>query len=73
MGNSEIVAIPNQYKDILDDLIDSSDPEFSDRAEPMDEKSCNAPMFESSSADILEGNCLDEDHSDRSSRLAPKT
>lgn len=73
MGNSEIVAIPNRYKDTLDDLIDSSDPESSDRAGPIDERSRNAPMSEGSSADLSEGNCLDEDLPDRSSRLAPKT
>ena len=73
MANSEIVAISNRYKDTLDDLIDSSDPESPDRAGPIDERSHNAPMFEGSSADCSEGNCLDENLPDRSSWLAPKT
>lgn len=71
--NSEIVALPNQYKDTPNDLIDSSDPESPDRAGPIDERSRNALRSESSSADLSEGDCLDEDVPDKSSRLAPKT
>ena len=73
MENSEIVVIPNQYKDTLDDLIDSSDLESSDRAGPIDERSRNAHMSEDSLAHFSKGNCLDKNLSDRSSRLAPKT
>ena len=73
MGNSEIVAISNQYKDTLDDLIDSSDPESPDRAGPIDERSRNAPMSEGSLADLSERDCWNENLPDRSSRLAPKT
>ena len=73
MGNSEIVAIPNRYKDTLDDLIDSSDPESPDRARPIDERSRNAPMSEGSIADCSEGDSLDEDLLNKSSQLAPKT
>lgn len=41
MENFEIVAILNQYKDILDDFIDSSNLESLDRVELIDEKSRN--------------------------------
>ena len=71
--NSKIVAIPNQYKNTLDDLIDSSDPESADRAGPIDERSQNTPMSEGSSADLSEKNCLDKDLLEKSSWLAPKT
>ena len=71
--NSEIVAIHNQYKETLDDLIDSSDLELSDWAGPIDERSRNTPISKWSSTDLLEGNCLDKDLSDKLSRLAPKT
>ena len=71
--NIEIVAISNQYKDTLDDLIDSSDLESLDWVEQIDKKSRNAPMSEGSSADLSEKDCLDEDLPDRSSQLAPKT
>ena len=73
MGNSEIVAIPNQYKDTLNDLIDSSDPDSSHWAGPINERSRNTPMSESSSADLSEGNSLDKDLPERLSWLAPKT
>ena len=45
VGSSEIVVIPNQYKDTLGDLIDSSDPEFLNRMGPMDERSYNTPII----------------------------
>ena len=73
MRNSEITIIFNRYKDTLDDLIDSSDLESSNQAGPIDGRFCNSPMSEGSLADLLEENCLDEDLSDRLSRLAPKT
>ena len=72
MENSEIVAIPNRYKDTLDDLIDSSDPESPDWAGLIDKRSRNAPMSESTSSDLSERDCLDENLPDRSLRLAPK-
>lgn len=56
----EIVAISNQYKDTLDDLNDSSDPESPDWARPINEKSCNAPISKGSSIDLSERDCLDE-------------
>ena len=34
-GKSEIVAIPNKYKNTLDDLIDSSDTEFLDQPQSL--------------------------------------
>ena len=72
MGNSEIVAIPNRYKDTLDNLIDNSDPESPDRAGPIDERSCNVPISGGSLADRSEGDCLDKDLPDKSSQLEPK-
>ena len=72
MGNFEIVAILNQYKDTLDDLIDSSDSESLDWAGPIDERFCNAPMSKGSLADCSEEDYLDENLPDRSSQLAPK-
>ena len=38
---SEILAIPNQYKDTLDDLIDSSDLEHLEMLRPNGQKQCN--------------------------------
>ena len=73
MENSEIVAIPNQYKDTLDDFIDSSDSKSLDWAGPIDKRSRNAPMSKDSSADLSKRDCLDKDLPDRSLRLAPKT
>lgn len=64
MRNSEIVAIFNQYKNILKDLINSLDPKSLDWAGLIDKKSCNALMSEGSSIDLLEQNFLDEDFSD---------
>ena len=72
-GNSEIVAIPNKYKDTLDDLIDSSDVKSLDRLRPIDKGSHNAPKSEGSPMGLLEGDRLNKDVSDRSSWLAPKT
>lgn len=72
-GNSKIIVIFNQYKDILDDLIDRWDLESPDWAGPIDKRSRNAPISEDSSADLSEKNGLDEDFLDRVSRLAPKT
>lgn len=40
--NFEITAIPNRYKDTIDDLIDSSDTKSSDGSKPIDNKSRNA-------------------------------
>ncbi len=34
-GKSEIAAIPNKYKDTLDDFIDSSDTESPDRPDSL--------------------------------------
>ena len=72
MANFEIVAIPNQYKNTLDDFMDSPNPEFPDRVGPIDESSRNALMFENSSADLLKQDCFKENFLDRSSRLARK-
>ena len=77
---SEIAAIPNKYKDSLDDLIDSSDtksldqPEFPNWLGPIDKGIRNAPKFRSASPSLLEEeeNCLDEDVLVTSLKLAPK-
>ena len=73
VGNSEIVAIFNQYKDTLKDLIDSSDPESLDQAGLIEARFRNAPISENSSADLSKGNCLDKNLPNKSSWLAPKT
>ena len=73
MGNSKIVAIPNQYKDTLDDLLNSSNSKSLDWVRPVDKKSRNALMSEGSLADLSKWDCLDKDLLDRSSCLAPKT
>lgn len=71
--NSKIVAIPNRYKDNLDDLINSSDTESLDWPKSIDKRSCNALKAESSSTELLEGDCLDKDISNRSSQMTLKT
>ena len=73
MGNPEIVAIPNQYKDTLDDFIDSSDLWSPDWARLIDKRSHNALISESSSTDLSKGDCLNKDLLNRSSQFAPKT
>lgn len=67
------MAIFNRYKDILNNIIDSSDPKSSDRLELIDKGLRNMPKFESSSTGLLEGDYLNKNISDRSSQLAPKT
>ena len=67
------MAISNRYKDILDDLINSSDVESSDRLGPIDKGSCNLSRSERSLTRLLERDCLDKNILDKSSRLAPKT
>ena len=73
VGNSEIIAIPNRYKDTLDELIDILDLEFPDWVGPIDERSRNISIFEGSLTELSKWDCLDEDLPDRLSRLAPKT
>lgn len=64
-GNSEIVAIFNRYNHTLNDFIDSSDPESSNRSGQIDKGLRNVLKFEASSIDFLIKNCLDEDNSNR--------
>ncbi len=67
MGKSEIAAIPNKYKDTLDNFIDSSDTESPDRSDSpdrpglIDKGSRNASRSRGSSPTLLEEDCLDED------------
>ena len=72
-GNSEIMAISIQYKDTLDDLINSSDPESPNQERPIDVRFYNVAMSESSLTDLSGRDYLNVDLSDRSSRLASKT
>ena len=80
-GKSEIAAIPNKYKDSLDDLIDSSDtespdqPESPDWLEPIDKGTCNVPRSRGASLSLSEEeeDCLDKDVLVTSLKLAPKT
>ncbi len=61
------MAIPNKYKDTLNDLIDSSDtesqdwPDSPDRPGLIDKESRDAPRSRGGSPTLLEENCLDED------------
>ena len=75
------MAIPNKYKDTLDDLIDSSNIESSDQPEspdwlgPIDKGKYNSPKFRGTSSSLFEEekNCLDEDVLVTSLELASKT
>ena len=63
--NSEIVAIPNRYKDILNNLIDNPDEESPNWPGPIDKRSRNALRFRSnltglSKKDYLDKNVLDK-------------
>ena len=66
-GKSEIAAIFNKYKDILNDLIDSSNtkfldcPDFLNWLQLIDKRSRNIPKSRGGSSTFLEKNCLDED------------
>lgn len=66
------MTIPNQYKDTLDDYIDSSDLESRDQARPIDESSRITPMSEGSSANLSKKNSLNENLPHRSLWLVPK-
>ena len=63
---SEITAIPNKYKDTLDNLIDSSDIEFPyyldflNQLELIDKGSRNMPKSKDNSPTFLEKDCLDK-------------
>lgn len=69
------MAIPNKYKNILDNFIDSSNLESLDWPKPIDKRLFNASRSRGSSIGFLEENCLDENvlASNRLSRLVPKT
>ncbi len=64
---SEITAIPNKYKDTLDELINSSDTESPDQSDSpdqpglIDKGSHNAPRSKGGSPTLLEEDRLDED------------
>ena len=73
MGNSEIMAVPNQYKNTLHGFINSLDPKSLNEVRFIYERSYNSPMSKGSFADLLEEDCLDENLSNRSSRLSSKT
>ncbi len=66
-GKSKIIAIPNKYKNTLDDLIESSDIESQDRPDSpdwprlIDKGSRNALQSRDGSPTLLEEDCLDED------------
>ncbi len=72
------MAIPNKYKNTLDDLIDSSDTESLDwpnspnRPGLIDKGSHNAPRSKGGSPTLLEEDCLDEDVPITSLEPAPK-
>lgn len=68
-AKSKIPGIPNRYKDILDDLIDSSDTKSWDWPGFIDKESSNVLRFKVSLRDLWEG----EDLSDQSSSPMLKT
>ena len=72
-GNSEIMTIPNRYKDIFDDFIDSSDAESLDRPEPIDKGLRNTSRSDGSPTRLLKRDCLNKNILDRLSQLVPKT
>ena len=55
------------------DFIDGLDSESLNWARLIDEKSCNALIYEGSSTDLSKRDCLDEDLPDKSLWLAPRT
>ena len=65
-GKSEIAAIPNKYKNTLDNLIDSSDaesldyPDSPNRPGLIDKGLCNTLKSRDGSLTFLEENRLDE-------------
>ncbi len=65
-GKSEIEAIPNKYKDTLDNLIDSSDikspdrPNSPDRPALIDKGSRNTPKSRSGSSTLSDEDCFNE-------------
>lgn len=61
-----MVAIPNRYKNTLDDFIDSLDPEFLDWPRLIDKKLHNMPKTKNSLVGFLLENYLNEDVLDKS-------
>ena len=65
-GKSEITAISNKYKDIFDDLINSSDteflyqPEFPDWPGLIDNGTRNTPRSRGTLLSLFEDNCLNK-------------
>ena len=56
--NSKIIAISNKYKNILDDLIDNSYPNF--LLGLINKKSRNMPRFKGNLINLLKENSLDK-------------
>lgn len=70
----EIAAISNNYKDILDDLTNSSDKKFLDWVRQIDKRSCNDRSEGSSISHSKKDYCLNnKDFLDTSLGLKPKT
>ena len=75
---SEIVAIPNKYKDIFDDLINILDTESLDyldslnRPKLIDKGSRNMPKSRGNLPTFLEEDCLDKNISIMLLELVPK-
>lgn len=66
------MTIPKQYKDTLNNLINSLYPESPDWAESIDKKFRNVSISESRLANLLERGCLDKNFLDKSLQLASK-
>lgn len=70
--NSKIEVILNQYKNTLDDFINSSDPKLPHLARLIDDKSLNVFMSKGNSADLSKKNCLGKNLPNRLLQLVLK-
>ena len=66
-NNSEIVAISNKYKDILNNFINSSSSKSLNQPRLMNKKLYNAFRSKNNLIDLFKRNCLNKNISDKSS------
>ena len=66
------MAIPNEYKETLDDIIDNLNTEPLNWPRLIDKELCNTSRFESSLTELLKDDRLNKDVSDRLSWLVLK-
>lgn len=70
--NSEVVAIPNRYKNTLNNLIYNSDVKSLDQSRQIDKRLYNAPRSKGSSIRFLKKDCLSKNILNRLLQLMPK-